>query len=70
MPTTFGPHHLAQLQQQIQNERARNIWSTNFQTYVYTKIKLWDSKHLSKWTPWSVRAKMGCDPYILEDHKI
>jgi len=29
-------------------------------------MKLWASKHLSKWTRWSMRAKMGCDPYSLK----
>jgi len=33
----FYPHLLAQFRQQIQKERARNISSTNFQTYILYK---------------------------------
>ena len=35
-----------------------------------TKMKLWTSKHLSKWTQWPMKAKMRCDPYSLTSHKI
>jgi len=33
MLITFDPNLLAQFRLQIQKEQARNIWSTNFQTY-------------------------------------
>jgi len=59
MPITFDPHLLAPFRQQVQKEQARNIYSTNCQTYSLYKNEVMGFQKPFKMNTVSHKGKDG-----------